>query len=121
MLAASSQAAEPRDMPLPRGKIESLSSPKRRTAVRERRPVQYIEIAIAVVGAVALAWIADLLTGRRGIGAVILVALVSAGCGAFLAIRVFAVAALTDWEWLLWSLVTTVIGLAAFFLFRNKR
>jgi hypothetical protein len=31
------------------------------------------------------------------------------------------VAALTDWEWLLWSLVTTVIGLAAFFLFRNKR
>jgi len=113
MLAASSQAAEPRDMPLPRGKIESLSSPKRRTAVRERRPVQYIEIAIAIIGAVALAWIADLLTGRRGIGAVILVALVSAACGAFLAIRVFAVAALTDWEWLLWSLVTTVIGLAA--------
>lgn len=42
--------------------------------------MQYIEIAIAIIGAVALAWIADLLTGRRGMGAVILVALVSAAC-----------------------------------------
>ncbi|WP_303719218.1 transglycosylase [Brevundimonas naejangsanensis] len=83
--------------------------------------MQYIEIAIAIIGAVALAWIADLLTGRRGMGAVILVALVSAACGTFLAIRVFAVATLTDWEWLVWSLVTTVVGLAALFLFRNKR
>ena len=81
----------------------------------------YIEIAIAVVGARALAWIADLLTGRRGIGAVILVAMVSAACGAFLAIRVFAIATLADWAWLPWSMAASVIGLVAFFLFRSKR
>ena len=81
----------------------------------------YIEIAIAVVGALTLAWIADLLTGRRGIGAVILVALVSGACGAFLAIRVFAIATLADWAWLPWSMAATVIGLIAFFLFRSKR
>lgn len=83
--------------------------------------MQYVEIAIAVIGALALAWIADLLTGRRGLGATVLVAMVSAACGAFLAVRVFAVAALTDWEWLPWSLGAAVLGLIAFFLFRSKR
>jgi len=121
MLPPLSRAAEPRDMPLSRDKIESLSSPKRRTAVRERRSVPYIEIAIAVAGALLLAWVADLLTGRRGIGAVMLVALVSGACGAFLAIRVFAIATLADWAWLPWSMAATVIGLIAFFLFRSKR
>ena len=42
----------------------------------------YADIAIAVVGALVLAWIADLLTGRRGLGGTILVALVSSACGA---------------------------------------
>ncbi|MCH4269606.1 MAG: transglycosylase [Brevundimonas sp.] len=83
--------------------------------------MQYIEIAIALAGALGLAWIADLLTGRRGLGGTILVALVSAACGAFLAIRVFAVAALADWEWLPWAFAAVVIGLVAFFLFRSKR
>ena len=60
----------------------------------------YADIAIAVIGALVLAWIADLLTGRRGLGGTILVAAVGAGCGAFLAIRVFAVATLSDWVWI---------------------
>lgn len=83
--------------------------------------MQYVEIAIALAGALILAWVADLLTGRRGIGAVILVALVSAACGAFLAIRVFGVAELPDWRWLPWSMTAAVVGLIAFFLFRSKR
>lgn len=83
--------------------------------------MQYVEIAMAVAGALALAWIADLLTGRRGLGGTALVALVCAACGAFLAVRVFAVAVLTDWQWLPWSMVAAVIGLVAFFLFRSKR
>ena len=81
----------------------------------------YTDIAIAVVGALVLAWIADLLTGRRGLGGTILVAAVVAGCGAFLAIRVFAVATLGDWIWTVWSMVAAVVCLVAFFLFRSKR
>ncbi|MEN5168530.1 transglycosylase [Brevundimonas pondensis] len=81
----------------------------------------YADIAIAIVGALVLAWIADLLTGRRGLGGTILVAAVGAGCGAFLAIRVFAVATLDDWTWVVWSMVAAVICLVAFFLFRSKR
>ena len=81
----------------------------------------YADIAIAVVGALVLAWVADLLTGRRGLGGTILVAAVGAGCGAFLAIRDFAVATLGDWLWTVWSLSAAVICLVAFFLFRSKR
>lgn len=81
----------------------------------------YADIAIAVVGALVLAWIADLLTGRRGLGGTMLVAAVGASCGAFLAIRVFAVAALGDWIWVIWSMVAAVVCLVAFFLFRSKR
>ncbi|SPU47056.1 transglycosylase [Brevundimonas diminuta] len=83
--------------------------------------MQYVEIAIALAGALGLAWIADLLTGRRGLGGTILVALVSGACGAFLAVRVFAVATLSDWEWLPWTFAAVVLGLVAFFLFRSKR
>jgi len=81
----------------------------------------YADIAIAVVGSLVLAWIADLLTGRRGLGGTILVAAVGAGSGAFLAMRVFAVATLGDWIWVVWSMVAAVICLVAFFLFRSKR
>ncbi|MBN9479669.1 MAG: hypothetical protein J0I52_05480 [Bordetella sp.] len=83
--------------------------------------MQYVEIAVALTGALGLAWIADLLTGRRGLGGAILVTLVSGACGAFLAVRVFAVAALADWEWLPWAFAAVVIGLVTFFLFRSKR
>lgn len=83
--------------------------------------MQYVEIAIALAGALGLAWITDLLTGRRGLGGTILVALVSGACGAFLAVRVFAVATLSGWEWLPWAFAAVVLGLVAFFLFRSKR
>lgn len=83
--------------------------------------MQYLEIVIAAAGAVALAWVANLLASRRELGPTVLVALVSAACGAFLAIRVFAVAELADWKWLPWAFVAVVLGLIAFFLFRRKR
>lgn len=83
--------------------------------------MQYLEIVIAVSGAVALAWIANMIASRRELGPAVLVALVSAACGAFLAIRVFAVAELADWKWLPWAFAAVVLGLIAFFLFRRKR
>ncbi|RZJ19310.1 MAG: transglycosylase [Brevundimonas sp.] len=83
--------------------------------------MQYTEILIALVGVVILAVIADQLSGRRGVAATLLVSGVGAACGAFLAIRVFAISTLEDWTWLLWALVASVICLVAYFLFRNKR
>jgi acyl-CoA synthetase (AMP-forming)/AMP-acid ligase II len=56
-----------------------------------------------------------------GLTAGTLVALVSGACGAFLAVRVFAVATLSDWEWMPWAFAAVVLGLVAFFLFRSKR
>lgn len=81
----------------------------------------YVQIAVAAAGAAILAWIADLMTGRRGLAATLLVAAVGALCGGFLAVRVFAVAALSDWIWLAWSMAATIFCLVAYFLFRNKR
>lgn len=83
--------------------------------------MQYAELLIAALGALLLAWIADLLTGRRGLAATLLVSGVGAICGGFLAIRVFAVSTLAQWPWVGWSLVASVVCLFAFFLFRNKR
>ena len=81
----------------------------------------YADIVIAVLGAFALAWAADQLTGRRGLFATSLVSGVAAVAGWFLAVRVFAVSTMDDWTWVSWSLAACVIALAAFFLFRNKR
>ena len=83
--------------------------------------LQYADIVIAVVGAFALAWLADMLTGRRGLFATSLVSGVAAVAGWFLAVRVFAVTTMDGWTWVGWSLVASVIALAGFFLFRNKR
>ena len=86
-------------MPAHEGEIESVfgvGAPQ----VRRTR-LQYADIVVAVLGAFALAWAADQLTGRRGLFATSLVSGVAAGCG--------------------WSLAASVIALAAFFLFRNKR
>lgn len=81
----------------------------------------YLEIAIAALGALALAAVADMLTGRRGMLATSLVSGVGAVCGWFLAVRVFAVATTADWDWVAWSLIAAVICLVAFFIFRSKR
>ncbi len=83
--------------------------------------MQYADIVIAVLGAFALAWLADLITGRRGLFATSLVSAVAAVAGWFLAIRVFAVGTMDDFTWVLWSLAGSTLALGAFFLFRSKR
>ncbi len=85
------------------------------------RPLQYADIVTAVLGAFVLAWLADLLTGRRGLFATALVSGVGAVAGWFLAVRVFAVSTMDQWDWVLWSMIASVIALGAFFLFRSKR
>lgn len=83
--------------------------------------MQYAEVIAAVVGVLALAALADQMTGRRGFFATFLVSAVGAGCGWFLAVRVFAISTLTDWTWVGWAMAGAAICLVAFFLFRNKR
>ena len=83
--------------------------------------MQYADIVIAVLGAFVLAWLADLMTGRRGLFATSLVSAVGAICGWFLAVRVFAVSTMDQWGWILWSMAAAILALVAFFLFRNKR
>ena len=83
--------------------------------------MQYADIAIAALGVLAIAWIADQLAGRRGFGGASLVAGVGAACGWFLAIRVFAIAGMGDWIWVVWALGGAVLALGAFYLFRSKR
>ncbi len=102
------------------GKIESQPAVRPSQCSKGWR-VPYLDILTAVVGAVALAWIADLMTGRRGLFATLLVSGVGAVCGWFLAVRVFAVAVTGDWNWLMWSMLASVICLGAFFVFRSKR
>jgi uncharacterized membrane protein YeaQ/YmgE (transglycosylase-associated protein family) len=83
--------------------------------------VQYADIVIAALGAFALAWLADSLTGRRGLFATSLVSAVGAVAGWFLAVRVLVVSTMDQWTWLIWSMAASAIALGAFFLFRNKR
>ncbi|MDI1327378.1 MAG: transglycosylase [Brevundimonas sp.] len=83
--------------------------------------MQYADIAIAVLGAFALAWLADLVTGRRGLFATSLVSGVAAVVGWFLAIRVFAIGTMDEWGWVVWALTASALALGGFFLFRSKR
>lgn len=83
--------------------------------------MQYADIAVAIIGVLALAWAGDLLSGRRGFGGAVLVAGVGAACGAFLAIRVFGISALGDWLWVAWALGASAITLLSYTLFRSKR
>jgi len=106
-------------MPAHEGEIESVFGAGASQVWRTR--LQHADIVIAVLGALALAWTADQLTGRRGLFATSLVSGVAAVAGWFLAIRVFAVSTMDGWTWVGWSLAASVIALAAFFLFRNKR
>ncbi len=82
---------------------------------------EYADILIAGVGVFALAWIADLVTGRRGLFAASLVAFTGAACGWFLAVRVFGVSTMDEFRWVLWSGAGAVLALAAYYLFRSKR
>lgn len=99
-------------MPRLRGEIESAEG---------ENTVEYADVIMAAAGAAVLAWIADLLGGRRGLGARMLVAAVGAGCGWFLTVRVFAVATLDDWRWTPWSLAGAALCLIVYHLLRSKR
>lgn len=81
----------------------------------------YADIAIAALGVLLIAWIADQLTGRRGYGGAVLVAGVGAACGWFLVVRVFALATMDGWSWVAWSLAGAALGLLAYTLLRSKR
>ena len=106
-------------MPADDGEIESLFG-VRSPQVR-RAGLQYADIVIAALGAFVLAWLADALTGRRGRFATSLVSGVGAVAGWFLAVRVFAVSTMDQWNWLMWSMAAAILALLAFFLFRSKR
>jgi hypothetical protein len=106
-------------MPLQVSEIESLFGVV--TPQFLERPVQYADIVIAVLGAFLLAWLADLVSGRRGLFATSLVSGVAAVAGWFLAVRVFAVTTMDGWVWVGWSMTASILALGAFFLFRSKR
>ena len=83
--------------------------------------MEYADIVMAAIGAAAVAWVADLLGGKRGLGGALLISAIGAACGWFLTVRVFAMATMEDWSWVLWSLIGSVIASLAYFLLRNKR
>ncbi|MFN3815965.1 transglycosylase [Brevundimonas sp.] len=83
--------------------------------------MQYLDIILAVAGALALGWVADLLTGGRGIARCLLASVTGAACGWFLAVRVFGVHAMGELGWTLWAMAGSVIVLLVYFLTRNKR
>ncbi len=83
--------------------------------------LQYADIVLAIGGAFVLAWIADLLTGRRGLFAASLVAFTGAACGWFLAVRVFGASTMDEFGWTLWSGAGSILGLVTYYLFRNTR
>ncbi|WP_271086402.1 transglycosylase [Brevundimonas sp. NIBR11] len=83
--------------------------------------LEYADVVVAAGGAFALAWIADLLTGRRGLFAASLVAFVGAACGWFLAVRVFGASTMDEFGWVLWSAAGTILCLITYYLFRNTR
>lgn len=83
--------------------------------------MEHADIVVAVVGVFAVAWIADLLTGRRGLFTASLVAATGAACGWFLAVRVFGAATMDDFQWTAWAIGGSVLALIAFYLFRNTR
>ena len=106
-------------MPAKPGEIESVFGVEASQVRRTR--LQHLDIVVAVLGAFALAWTADQLTGRRGLFATSLVSGVAAVAGWFLAVRVFGVSTMDSWTWVGWSLIASALALATFFLFRNKR
>ena len=83
--------------------------------------VQHLDIILAVAGALALGWVADLLTGGRGIARTLLASLTGAVCGWFLAVRVFGAHTMDDLGWVAWAMAGSIIVLLVYFLTRNKR
>ncbi len=65
--------------------------------------MQHVDIVIAILAVLALAWAADQITGRRGLFGASLVSATGAACGWFLAVRVFGAATMDELGWTLWS------------------
>lgn len=83
--------------------------------------MQHVDIVIAILAVLALAWAADQMTGRRGLFGASLVSATGAACGWFLAVRVFGAATMDELGWTLWSATGSVLSLFTFYLFRNTR
>jgi uncharacterized membrane protein YeaQ/YmgE (transglycosylase-associated protein family) len=83
--------------------------------------LEHADIVIAALGTLVVASIADMLTGRRGYFATLLVASTGSLCGWFLSIRVFSVTTMGEWTWIAWALVGSGLSLLAYNLFRNMR
>lgn len=81
----------------------------------------YIELLSTLAAVAVLAWVADLITGRRALANMMIVGLTGGIAGAFLALRVFAVAEYDSWIWPIWSVAAAVIAMLVYFMFRNKR
>lgn len=81
----------------------------------------YIELLATIVGVCVLAWLADLLTGRRALPAMTIVGLSGGAAGAFLSLRVFAISNYDSWIWPLCSVIAAMLSLLLYFMFRNKR
>lgn len=83
--------------------------------------MDHADIAAAAAITLVLAWIADLASGRRGIVKHLLVSGVGAACGAFLGVRVFAVATMDAWPWVGSAAAGAAIALLVFLMTRSKR
>ena len=81
----------------------------------------YIELLSTLAAVAVLAWVADLVTGRRALANMMIVGVTGGIAGAFLALRVFTVSEYDSWVWPIWSVVAAVIAMLVYFMFRNKR
>lgn len=81
----------------------------------------YIEMAATITGALALAWLADIVTGRRDLPGFIIVALTGGAGGAFLTLRVFALSTVDSWIWPIGAAIGSVAAIVLYFLFRKQR
>ncbi|WP_292053646.1 MULTISPECIES: transglycosylase [unclassified Brevundimonas] len=81
----------------------------------------YVEAAVTIFVALALAWLADLITGRRDLPGFVIVALTGAAGGAFLALRVFSLATIDSWLWPMGAGIGAVAAIVLYFLFRKQR
>lgn len=81
----------------------------------------YVEMAATVAGALVLAWLADLVTGRRDLPGFVIVALTGAASGAFLTLRVFSLATIDSWKWPLGAGIGALAAIVLYFLFRKQR
>jgi hypothetical protein len=108
-------------MPLTRGDFESHLFAKRHGSLRSVIFMPYVEMAVTVIAAVALAWLADIATGRRDLPGFIVVALTGALGGAFLVLRVFALSTLDSWMWPVGAAIGSLAAIILYFLFRKQR